>query len=82
VVGVELPRPSGGLSLQLANFFFLAVHLDHRALLKVLDVIDGVSEVKEPSAKNIVFCTGPLDLTCGALRLARARHRGRKSTWL
>ena len=67
VVGVEMPRSRGGLSLQIVNFNFLATHPRHPALRAVLDVIDSASEVITEGTDNVMIRTGPLAFTRGVL---------------
>lgn len=67
VVGVEMPRSRGGLSLQIVNFNFLATHPRHTALRAVLRVMDSASEVMREGADNVMFRTGPLAFTRGIL---------------
>lgn len=65
VVGVEMPRSRGGLSLQLVNFIFVSTHPGHPALRSVIDVCNAASEVMRVSADNVIFRTGPLAFTRG-----------------
>lgn len=67
VVGVEMPRSRGGLSLQLVNFNFLSTHPRHPALRAVLNVVDSASEAIQEGTDNVMFRTGPLAFTRGVM---------------
>ena len=67
LVGVEMPRSRGGLSLQIVNFNFLASHPGHPALRRVMDVIERASETVKEGTDNVMIRTGPLAFSRGVL---------------